>query len=723
MALVLVTVLTYFGVWKNGFVDYDDNSYVFLNSHINRGFDWEAVKWAFTGVDANLWLWYPLTWLSLALDCQCYGLNPAGFHITNLILHTANVLLVFFFLRRTTGSIWRSAFVAALFGAHPLHVESVAWVTERKDVLSGLFFMLTLLAYAGYATRAEGSLAVNQALPSDPVAAREGRGTKRERDPNSKQDDSLPTAPRNLRLACRFYYLALFFFACGLMSKSMLVTVPCVLLLLDYWPLRRFQLQMKNQESRIKNLLREKAPFFALTVISSVISAHGQARAVTTSGTLPAQMRLANAMLACTVYLRQTCWPTKLAVFYHPEPASFHQVVTVTALTVLAILTLGALVLARKAPFVPVGWFWYAGMLVPVSGIVQVGAMVQADHFTYLPLIGVFILIAWGLTHLTQHRPRLRLAVEGTAVVAAVALAVTAHQQVGVWRNTQTLFTHAASVTRDNYVALSSLANLDLERGHTMAALTNAEHVLQIAPKYAKAEYLVGSVLQMQGKMQEAVPYLEASVGVEVGVPGRARLVLSYLDAGRLTDAEGALDAVMQARPGVNALLMKAALLREEGRIDEAKQLFRELEDHHPKYILDNPTSNFELAELYALQGLSRQAASFYSAAIEICPHFTNALNNFAWLLATDPDDHVRNGARAVELAERACQLTEWKRPVFMGTLAAAYAEAGRFDDAVAMAGRARDLAKAVNQETVAARNAELLDLYRQHKAFREKNS
>lgn len=692
--LVMLTFLTFFGVWRNGFIDYDDNTYVFLNPNIIRGLDWQTVQWAFGYVNACHWV--PLTWLSYALDCQLYGLNAAGFHVTNLLLHMATVVLLFFGLHRLTGSVWRSSLVAAIFAIHPLRVESVAWVAERKDVLSGLFFMLTLLAYTRYA----------QSTSNYPSKA-EHRGPVPASDP------------------VLWYLLALGAFVLGLMSKSILVTMPFLFLLLDFWPLGRIEtLWSKEGLKACAALAREKWPFFALSLVCSLITFLAQDVEIREVGPRPLTQRIGNALLACVGYLRQTFWPTRLSIFYPPEHVSVFSTRVVSAFAVLLALSVIAFVVAQRRRHIFVGWFWYLGVLTPVSGVLQVGEMIQADRYTYLPTIGIYLLIVWEVVRIaaTQTRSRPFLATFAVAIVGL--LAVSAHQQIPLWRNTHSIFAHAARVTRNNYVARTMLAKEDLDQGRISECISNAQEILGFAPKFPSAEYLLGSALQMQGRMAEAIPHLEASVGPEVRVPGKARLVISYLDAGRLGDAEQALAGLTRmVGGGADLWLMRAALLKEEGRTGEALQVFNGLMSHNPGFHLDTPTMNFELAELYSLQGSNRQAVAFYTKALEISPQYTNALNNCAWILATDTDDQVRDGTRAVELAQHACELSEWQQPVFIGTLAAAYAEAGRFDDAVKTAEKARDLAQKQGNDAVAKRNSELLELYRQGKAYRERTA
>lgn len=711
--LVCAVLLSFFGVWNNGFIAYDDNTYVFLNPDVIRGLDWQTLKWAFSHVDACHWV--PLTWLSYALDCQLFGLDPAGCHTTNLILHSASVVLLFFVLQSLTSFFWRNALVAALFGIHPLRVESVAWIAERKDVLSGFFFMLTLLAYVRFARRAQ---------------------VGDQRCISANQPTALRTLEAGFRLpSSRFYWLAVFFFACGLLSKPMLVTMPFVLLLLDAWPLKRIELSALNfsspqsvvgsdQLSRLKQLVFEKIPFIVLSGIISMVTYQAQAAAITWESAmapgLPLLPRMANAFHACFMYLCQTFWPANLAVYYPPQPFTLFSPIVLVSVSALLALTVAAFVFWRSRPHFTMGWLWFLGVLLPVSGIVQSGDMIQADRFTYLPSIGLFILIVWSLAEFASSRAA-KVGFSLVAVVALCLFAVKSHRQVGLWKDTRTVFTHAANVTQNNRVALAFLAEFDIAEGRITEAAATVDRIFKITPGYVRAEYLMATILQMQGRMQDAIPYLERSIGPEVGIPGRARMVLSLIDAGRFAEADTILYQLWQVAPGdSNLALMKAALHRNQGQSNEAKELFRKVVAAQTPPMADNPTMNFEIAELFWAVGDAPKASLFYAKAIEQSPRHVNALNNYSWLLATEANAQQRNGARAVEFAERACKATEWKQPVFMGTLAAAYAEAGRFDDAAKMAARARDMAQAKGLEAVAKRNEELMELYRQGKPYRE---
>ncbi|NOS72460.1 MAG: tetratricopeptide repeat protein [Verrucomicrobia bacterium] len=766
LVLGLLTLGAYWGVWRNDSINYDDPNYVFENEHISKGLNWPAVVWSFTRTYVSNW--HPLTWLSHALDCTLYGLKPAGHHVTSLILHIANTVLLWFALKLLTRSIWRSAFVAALFAIHPLHVESVAWVSERKDVLSGFFFMLTLIAYARY---------VNQSKDQSPQS--------KVRSPKSKV----------------WYGLTLAALGCGLMSKAMLVTMPCVLLLLDVWPLNRTTRNTSPLPSPQsgegdgwqvtgkvwKALVVEKIPFLILVVLSSVVTFIAQGEAVAAMDVIPLESRIGNAALAYVAYLGQTFWPANLALFY-PHPMDIPTPVLAGSLMLLVVVSIVAVRQMRVRPYLAIGWFWFLGTLVPVIGLVQVGAQARADRYTYLPLIGIFIAVVWAVAEIADGRFRRSLLAGGSALLAA--LAVLTHQQVGHWRNSQTIFSHATHVTKENYVAWGCMGIDDLKQGRMDSAMTNLFRALEYASLRKSAnsvKYYIGFGLQLQGKGLEALPYLEDSVVAFEMRPERSyRLGLSLSDAGRLPEAEAALREAIKARPSNGEFqLGMAVLLYQKGQVAEAEQMYREIAKNHPELAVAQSSfatfltllnrdaeaetnfaaavklkpedaqtrrkfartldrlgktreaisqfeealkakpnlteMHFELAELLSKAGQTKLAAARYEKVIELDPKFLSALNNLAWILATDPDDKTRNGPRAIELAERACQLTEWKVAVLMGTLAAAYAEAGRFPDAVAMAEKARDTALAGKQEDVAKRNQELADLYRAEKPFREK--
>ena len=464
LVLAGVTLLVYAPVLRNGFVNYDDPDYIINNAHVKAGLTWNGVAWAFQSTEANNW--HPLTWISHMADCQLFGLKPAGHHLTSLLLHTANTLLLFLLLLRLTGALWRSAFVAALFALHPLHVESVAWASERKDVLSAFFWMLTLLAYTRF---------VNES---------------KVRSPKSKV----------------FYALALLAFACGLMSKPMVVTLPFVLLLLDFWPLNRMR-SAERGEWKVGPLLLEKIPFFALTIASCVITRLVQSDALWSTASLPLSFRLANAVMSYVRYLGKMFWPTDLALIY-PYPHYWPLAGVIVAALLLALISIWAVLSAKRLPYLAVGWFWYLGTLVPVIGLVQAGIQSMADRYTYLPSIGLFIIVSWGLNDLllTQlRRENIAAAVGGLALAGCVAVTSV---QLTYWRNSLALFSHTIKVTTGNYAAQNCLGTTLEHLGQNDKAEECYAESVRIEPDFPLGQFNLGMILLEQGRAGEASNHL-----------------------------------------------------------------------------------------------------------------------------------------------------------------------------------------------------------------------
>ncbi|MGA3267810.1 MAG: hypothetical protein ABSE16_13415, partial [Verrucomicrobiota bacterium] len=432
LLLALFTLLVYLPAGHDSFLVYDDNDYVTDNQAVQDGLTWGGVKWAFTTGHAGNW--HPITWLSHMLDCQLFGLNPGPQHLVNVLFHTANTVLLFVLLLRLTQALWPAALVAALFAWHPLHVESVAWIAERKDVLSTFFGLLAVLAYA-------------QAVGAEPRPAAEKTGA------------AAADVPRFTHHASRFHCLALLCFALGLMSKPMLVTLPFVLLLLDYWPLRRLN------ASTLQRLAAEKIPYFLLAAISSVVTflVQRQSEAVISLARVSLRYRLENAPVAVGRYLLKLFWPADLAAFY-PLADKISPLAVLAAIAVLAVVTVVAWRARRRAPYVLVGWLWFLGTLVPVIGLVQVGGAAMADRYSYIPSIGVFLAVAFGVRAAAQRWQIPRFAVPAAAmVILAGCLVATAHQ-LRFWRDSDTLFRHALAVTTNNDVAHVNLGvTLDQE--------------------------------------------------------------------------------------------------------------------------------------------------------------------------------------------------------------------------------------------------------------------
>ncbi|HEG42497.1 MAG TPA: tetratricopeptide repeat protein [Phycisphaerales bacterium] len=551
IGLILITLLVFWQVRNFDFVHFDDNDYVYENQHVLDGLTWDGVIWAFTSGHASNW--HPVTWLSLMLDCQMFGKDPGRMHLVNVFLHLANTLLLFAVLRKMTSSLWPSAFVAAAFAIHPMHVESVAWIAERKDVLSTLFWLLTMAAYAGFVKR--------------------------------------PSVFR--------YTMALVLFAVGLMAKPMLVTLPFVLLLLDYWPLNRLEvtepLPISGRRRRKATppprrrpvwyrLIIEKIPFLALAAVSSVITFFVQRSggAMSTSDVLPLKGRVGNASISYFQYIKKMVWPSKLAAFY-PHPSSdIHAAKAVVCILLLIGLTVLFLYLARRRKYLATGWLWYLGTLLPVIGLIQVGGQAYADRYTYIPFIGLFMMIAWGAAELLARFPHRKFVLGLFAAIILTPMGLYSHRQVGFWKNGVALFSHAIEVTLNNAIAYNGLS-------------------------------------------------------------------LAYFELGNFKEAIEALEHVVQTKP--NDALTK---------------------------------------------------------------------NNLSWFLATASDPKLRNPAKAVDLAEKACELAGHKNTAFFDTLAAAYASADRFDEAVSTAEKALKRAEAAGNENLTQEIKGHLKLFRQGRSYSE---
>ena len=478
--LGFVTVALYWPATSHEFVNYDDDVYVTENVHVQQGLTWENVEWAFvTPVIGN---WHPVTMLSHMLDCQLFGLKPWGHHLTSVLLHALNTVLVFLFLRGLTGAFWRSALVSALFGWHPLHVESVAWVAERKDVLSSCFGLLALIFYSRY-------------------------GQKRSRIERRELHAGSGSVALNPRSWALDYCMALLFFALGLMSKPMLVTWPFVLLLLDYWPLGRLKLSTRNpQFSTVWRLVWEKIPFFTLTVLCSVVTFVLQQRGsiLTWGETLPLGARGGNALISYCRYLGKLFWPTDLAVFY-PHPAYW---------PLLKVLLAGGMLVGittfccwqRRHPFLLMGWLWFVGTLVPVIQlVVESGAHAMADRYTYIPSLGVLLLVVWGGCELTKGWRYQVLSLSLAGSVALVACLALTWQQLGYWTDSTTLFRHALAVTENNWLAHNNLGVALGREGQTDEAIRQFQEAIRLNPNYGQAHNNLGVALGRKGELDEAI--------------------------------------------------------------------------------------------------------------------------------------------------------------------------------------------------------------------------
>jgi tetratricopeptide (TPR) repeat protein len=581
------------------FVNYDDPAYVYDNPHISSGITLEGLRWVLTHSHGSNW--HPLTSLSHMLDCQLYGLNPAGHHLTNVLLHMITVMLLFLVLRQMTGSLWRSAFVAAVFAIHPLRVESVAWISERKDVLSGLFFMLTLGAYLRYVRR--------------PFSV--GR-----------------------------YAVMAGCFILGLMSKPMLVTLPAVLLLLDYWPLRRFQ------SVKIKKLLLEKAPLFLLVAVFCVITFYAQTEARMPENAISLPLRLANAAVSFVTYIGQLFYPAGLAVFY-PHPLNTLPAWKIGAsLLFLAGSSLAVFAGRKKLPYLPAGWLWYLGMMIPVSGLVQVGSQAHADRYTYLPHIGLIILITWAASDLCSRRRHRRVLLSVLAAAVLGGLVPVAYIQTSYWKDSISLWRHALACTDRNYAAhnnlgvmLSDQIKLDrtLRRGkrtikitpddaQTAEAIRHFEQALEILPNYVQAHNNIGLLLNRQGKTEDALRHFEKALETEPDsavAHGNIGAVLSSL--GETNKAISHFEKALKTDPDlVHIHNDLGALLSDQGKVHEAiRHLEKALQINR-----DYAEAHNNIGLIFSRQGNADAAFRHFEKALQIDPDYAEAHNNVGLLFS-----------------------------------------------------------------------------------------
>jgi tetratricopeptide (TPR) repeat protein len=673
IAIVLLSALTlsaFRGAGRNGFVHYDDDQYVTENPHVQAGLTRDSIRWSFT--TTHFVNWHPLTWLSLQLDSQLFGLDPAAYHCTNVLLHLANTLLLFGFLVRTTGACWRSFCVAGLFAVHPLHVESVAWIAERKDVLSTFFGMLALWAYDVYRRR--------------------------------------PSLLRYLTVAGAF--------ALSLAAKPMLVTLPCVLLLLDYWPLRRLG------RGTWKQLFLEKLPLFALSAASCVLTVYAMGTGGAENPAGAFQARAAAALLAYATYLSKTLWPAGLTAHYpHLGPALPIWEAAGAGLLLLAI-TAVVLRLARRAPYALVGWLWFVGTLVPVTGLVQIlGGHLIADRYTYVPLIGLFLVASWGAAEVLE---RLRCPWPVRASLAALALAACAlatDRQVATWHDPETLWLHALAVTESNCVAHGELALIRLQQGKLDEAKHHCLEALRVQPWYTKARTNLGLVLFQEGRTDEAAEQLEAALREDPGsVAAHNNLGLVRVHQGRLDEAvEQFRQALILAPYFPEALNNLGLTYLRQGKAESAAAAIRTALAMRPAYAeahnslglallpqdsehgiaafrvavhLEPGNSRFHCNLAWALWQAGRREAALaeYETASRIDPAWPRTQARTAWMLATHPDGRLRDGALACRLAEQACQATAYQQPQLLDVLATALAETDRFEEAARTARQALKL-------------------------------
>ena len=698
--LALVTALAFAGVRHNGFVHLDDSIYIVDNPHVRGGLSWEALRWAFT--EAHAGFWHPLTWVSHMLDVELFGLDAGKHHLVSVLLHALDAALLFVALQRMTRTAWPAAIAAAFFALHPMRVESVAWAAERKDVLSGLFWMLALLAYERY-TRA-------------------------------------PSAARYAAVAGAFVL--------GLLAKPMVVTLPFALLLLDLWPLGR-------SDAGARKLVLEKLPLLALAALGCWITIATQSAfgALASVQGIPLAERVSNAFASYLHYLGSTFWPTRLAFFY-PHPLDvvpghrpWSSDALLGALVVAALLVFAAR--ARwRAPHVTVGVLWFLGTLVPVIGLFQAGPQARADRFTYLPSIGIALAVVWSGWRIAALGRGPRLALGGLAALALAACFVVTRRDVAYWRDAVTLGERALRVTEMNYMA-HSLIGLELsQRGELEEALRHLEESRRIHPGYKRSLAHLGNVLLKGGRLDEAVATLEQAAAAEPDAPeirnnlGIARfrrnelaqsiasferalelepgyaeawnhLAMARIRAGDLPGGRAALERALALAPESGAAWNTSGVLALIERDDaRAAQCFERALASDPE-LWD---AHANLGEAYRRLGRAADALASLRRAVAGDPTHARAAERLAWMLATAPDAALRNGREALELAERLDRAAQQRNPVYLELLAAAHAELGDFDEAVRLEERALAALPPAMQETARAR----LEGYRLRRPWRE---
>ena len=592
LALIAAILIIYAPAWHYGFLSWDDDLYVSSNPEVLRGLTGQSFVWAFTTQHASNW--HPLTWLSHMLDVELFGTAAGAHHVGNILLHIANTLLLLWALFRMSGA-WRpSAVVAALFAVHPMHVESVAWIAERKDVLSTFFWILTLHGYIHYVRH--------------PVRS-------------------------------RFLAVALLL-ALGLMSKPMLVTLPIVLLLLDFWPLRRAQLEA-GQLKRWLLLVREKIPLFALSAASSIVTLIVQSRggAVTDFEATPLANRAANALVSCVAYIFQMLWPADLTAYYPYKPLSWW--LAGGSLIALATATFFAVRFARKHPYFPVGWFWYLVTLLPVIGLIQVGDQARADRYAYVPLVGLFILVVWAVPLLLEKWRYRNTILPAAAMIVICALAAAARNQVGYWRSDLALWSRSLQKGEDgNYLAHTKLGSALAGQGELAAAIEQHTQALRINPRLAEAHNSLGNIYLRQGRLSEAMEHYTEAIRIQ---PGLTEAHINHGTVlglqGKTKEAVEVFRSILKINPGNPVLHYDlGCALVDDGKLDEAISQFNEALRIDPQHL----QARNRLGNALASQGKLNEAIEQYKRALGVDADFLEAhINIGIALMQLDRDSEA----------------------------------------------------------------------------------
>lgn len=632
------------------FVNYDDDSVVYENPAVTRGLNLQEIVWVWTH-DSGRDSWFPLTDMSHMVDWQLYGPNAGGHHFTNVLLHAATTIVLFLFLQKMTGAIWRSAFAAAAFAIHPLRVESVAWVAERKDVLSGLFFMLALWTWVRYTQKRARE---EDQAPQTFISAWH---------PHSGAGD---------------YYLALLFFILGLLSKAMLVTLPFVLLLLDFWPLKRLT------ASSLVRLLIEKWPFFLVSAAGCAITVLTQKQVVLAARHFSLPWRMGNALLSYMVYLKHTIYPSGLSLLY-PHPESLLPVAKVClAAAILLAISAGALLARRKHPYCLMGWFWFLGMFVPVIGMMQTGDQSRADRYTYLPQIGLCIILAWGMEEIFHFWPWRRMLFASAAGAILTELLAVAYVQTTYWKDSITLWNRTLACWPESYIAHCNLGIVLADQGQVDEAVRHFNRALELNPDDAKSINNLGKILSSRGKLDEAIQDFHRALQLEPNdVKTLNNLGVALADQGKWEDAVRKLDQALQIKP------QDASTCYNLGNVFAAQQDFDDADQYYEQALQINPDfaeAHCNLGLALARQGKGDEAIQHYEQAIRLKPRYVEALNNLGGAFTAQGD-----WAQAVQYYEQVLQLKP-NDPKVLNNLGVAVVRQGNLDEAVDYFNRALQL-------------------------------
>ncbi|HZV81408.1 MAG TPA: tetratricopeptide repeat protein [Geobacteraceae bacterium] len=593
IVLMVITFAVYWQAGSHDFIHLDDNVYVTQNPQMAKGLTLSGIVWALTSVDVMYW--HPVTLLSHLLDVQLYGMNPHGHHLTSVIIHVFSTGLLLLLLFRLTGTVWQSSFVAALFALHPLHVESVAWVAERKDVLSAFFWFLTLLLYAAYVKKRTTTL----------------------------------------------YLLTFAAFVLGLMSKPMIVTLPVVLLLLDFWPLGRYHLEEQHHGdhqprgwlSRLSPLAKEKVPFLACSIFSAVVTIYAQIKmgGMPTVSTLSLGFRLENALVAYLTYISKTLWPHDLAIMY-PLLTAIPLWYAVCALVLLLLVSAATIRLGRHHPYLPVGWFWFLITLLPVIGLTQAGVQSTADRFTYIPHIGLFIMVAWGVPALLKKTPAKQWILGLLAGGAILASALVTWQQLGYWQDEVSLYQHALRVTSSNYTMHANLGGVFLDRGDLAGAIREYRSALEINPNYADGHYNLGVALATKGDLAAAIKEFQQALTIKPKyADAHNNLGVALAASGDLAAAIREYQAALAIRPAYSDAHNNLGIaLAARGDLEGAIREYRTVLAINPDYA----AAHNNLGEALAKKGELEAAIEAYQKALALNPNLSEAQNNLAAALA-----------------------------------------------------------------------------------------